>query len=157
VVVMNQTLEHLPNPVEELRRVADHLSPGGHLVGEVPNWDSPWRKLFPRHWGGLQIPRHQTFFTSATLESVLTNSGFKLKRLMPLTDPGDLGVSLCNWISDQMRLPTPPRQSWLYLPSMIASAPLVLLQVLVLPRTATLGFAAVKARRSNAMKPVSPG
>jgi SAM-dependent methyltransferase len=144
VVVMHQVLEHLPSPVEGLRRIFHCLKPGGILIGEVPNWDSPWRRVFSRHWGGLQIPRHQSFFDSLSLDAMLHSGGLRLERIVYTADPGDLGVSLCNWISDTFRLKTLPRHAWFFIPLMIAAAPVVWLQTKLLPKTGGLEFHARK-------------
>jgi SAM-dependent methyltransferase len=145
VIVMHQVLEHLPGPVAGLSRIAKCLKPEGILIGEVPNWESPWRQLFPRHWGGLQIPRHQSFFDSASLEATLRAAGLRLEQIVYTADPGDLGVSLCNWITDYFGLKTASRQAWFFIPSIIASAPVVWLQTKVLPRSGGLEFHARKA------------
>jgi SAM-dependent methyltransferase len=145
VIVMHQVLEHLARPVDGLKRIADHLQQGGILVGEVPNWDSPWRRLFPRHWGGLQIPRHQSFFDSHSLEATLRRAGLRLERINYTADAGDLGVSLSNWIADRFGLKTRPRQAWFFIPLMVASAPIVFVQTILFPKIGGLGFKARKA------------
>lgn len=131
VVVLYSVLEHLPNPLEALRRLRQILKPKGLLVLEVPNWNSLFRLVFPRHWSGLQIPRHQSFFTRSSLTTLLEKAGFKPKKLNRIFDPGDLSVSFCNWLSDRFKLQTPPRQSWFFLPATLASSPFVFLQCLL--------------------------
>jgi SAM-dependent methyltransferase len=145
VIVMHQVLEHLANPIEGLMRIAGHLNPGGILIGEIPNWDSPWRRVFTRHWGGLQIPRHQSFFDPQSLGTTLKYGGLHLERINYTADAGDLGVSLANWVADHLRLRTRPRQAWFFVPMMLASAPIVMLHTLLFPRSGGLGFKASKA------------
>ena len=64
-IVFWHSLEHLPNPGEELERAAALLEPGGVLVVAVPNNDSLQAKLFGDRWLALDMPRHLTHITSA--------------------------------------------------------------------------------------------
>jgi SAM-dependent methyltransferase len=126
-VVMYGALEHLADPLHSLRRISELLTPDGLLIGDVPNWDSCWRKIFPRHWSGLQIPRHQTMFSPLSLKRMLNVAGYDLVGLRYIYDPGDLSVSICNWVSERLRLQTRPRQAWFFFPAAILCAPLVAL------------------------------
>lgn len=127
VVVMYHVLEHLVRPVETLRRIRRLLKPGGFLLIQVPNWNTPWRKLFPRHWNGLQIPRHQFFLEPGTLGTLCEQGGFRLDVTAGLLDPGDFAVSAANWLADRWRLNALPRKSWFYLPLVILGGALVAL------------------------------
>jgi len=146
VIVLFNVLEHLADPVASLRRIVLNLSPGGMVCGEVPNWGSPWRRLFPRHWQGLQIPRHMTAFEKNTLEKTLQAAGLEVVAIRGVYDPGDLAVTVCNWITDSLRLRTPPRRAWFYLPTVLLSAPIVWLANLL---TRTSGCIEFIARRSG--------
>ena len=53
--------------VPVLREARDLLAPGGKLVVAVPNIDSLPFRWFGRHWFGLDLPRHLTHFTPASL------------------------------------------------------------------------------------------
>lgn len=141
-VVMFNVLEHLGNPVVSLRHIASQMTPGGILFGEVPHWGSLWRELFPRHWQGLQIPRHMTFFTPETLRHTFEIAGFEVVRLRGSFDPGDLAVTLCNWITDRLGLATPPRKAWFYLPIVLATTPAAWLVRLVSGNSGCIEFTA---------------
>jgi 2-polyprenyl-3-methyl-5-hydroxy-6-metoxy-1,4-benzoquinol methylase len=142
VVVMFNVLEHVADPLKVLKRISEIMSPSGILFGEVPNWLSPWRRLFPRHWQGLQIPRHQTHFDPHTLRKLLEVAGYKNIILRPVYDPGDLAVTFCNWVSEALRLKTPPRRAWFYMPVVLLSAPLVWLANLLGGDSGSIGFTA---------------
>jgi len=124
-VVMYHVLEHLTHPVETLRRIRGLLNPGGFLLFQVPNWNTGWRKVFPRHWNGLQIPRHQFFLDPASLPELCAQGGFRIESTAGLTDPGDFAVSACNWITDRLKLKTLPRKAWFYMPMVVLGAGLV--------------------------------
>jgi 2-polyprenyl-3-methyl-5-hydroxy-6-metoxy-1,4-benzoquinol methylase len=78
VVTFWDVLEHTFSPVEELAHAAHLLRPGGLLTLSVPNWDSFGRRLFGRHWQGLDPPRHLYVFTRKTLTALLVQAGFSV-------------------------------------------------------------------------------
>ena len=142
IVTMYSVLEHVYNPVAVLKTSKKWLIGDGILIGEVPDFDSPWRDVFSKYWGGMQIPRHMTFFTRATLKSVMEKAGFKLLSARSIYDPGDLAVSLNNFLISHLSPRTRPRQSWAYLPLMILTAPISLIMTKVLKFPCTLLFTA---------------
>jgi len=141
-VVMFNVLEHLPDPVSALRKIREKMAAGGVLYGEVPNWNSAWRRKFPRHWQGLQIPRHMTQFEPATLRRTLEREGFEAVRIRKLFDPGDLCVTICNLITDRLKLQTPPRQAWFFMPVVLTTAPIDWLISVVSGNAGSLEFTA---------------
>ena len=141
-VVMFGVLEHLAYPLTSLKRVSEQLKPRGLLFGDIPSWDSIWRRLFPRHWQGLQIPRHQTLLEPHSLRNLLNAAGYDVVNIRFIYDPGDLSVTLCNWIVDKLRLQTPPRQTWFYFPAVILLAPVVWLVNVLSRRSGSIEFTA---------------
>ena len=75
VVTAFHVLEHLTDPVTALRRMLDWLAPGGLLIVEVPNAGGLGARLFGRAWSGLELPRHLSHFTPATLERAVRMAG----------------------------------------------------------------------------------
>jgi SAM-dependent methyltransferase len=144
IVTMNEVVEHVYNPVKTLKTVRILLKKGGLLIGEVPHFKSPWLKVFPRHWGGFQIPRHMTFFDDATITKVLQTAGFRVIATGNRYSPGDLGVSLCNWIVNNLQPDSRPRRSPIYLPLMILTAPISLFMHILFHVPCNLEFVAVK-------------
>lgn len=144
VVVMYQVLEHLDRPLEALQKIAKCLKPGGLLVGQVPNWRSPFRRLFPRYWAGLQIPRHLSFFDKDSLKKMIEEGPWVLEKMDYTCDPGDLGLSLCNWLTDILDLKTLPRRAWFYYPLHLACAPIVFLGLLFSRKSGEMEFVARK-------------
>jgi len=71
-------LEHVPDPVETLRRASSLLTPEGRLIVGVPDFASPVRRLFGARWSGLQLPYHLHHFEPATLRAGLTRAGLRV-------------------------------------------------------------------------------
>lgn len=69
-------LEHTYSPSATLAHVARLLKPGGLVAINIPNWDSPDRRLFGPYWVGYDPPRHLYVFTRKTLGALLEQAGF---------------------------------------------------------------------------------
>jgi SAM-dependent methyltransferase len=78
VITMWDVLEHLHQPLENLREIDRILKPDGLLILRVPNVSSWDAKLFKRSWAGYDAPRHLYVFSPSTLEELLLKAGFRL-------------------------------------------------------------------------------
>jgi len=76
LVVSDQTFEHLVNPKDDFRKIAEILSEDGTAYIEVPNWQT-----IKRLQGGidhLKDPMHYNYFTPATLADMARRSGLRV-------------------------------------------------------------------------------
>lgn len=80
VILFDHVFEHIPNPRENLAVVRNHLKPKGSLLIEVPNFGSWSRKIFGRHWGDHDVPRHIYHYTPNSLKLLAFQSGFALDK-----------------------------------------------------------------------------
>lgn len=76
-ITMRQSLEHAHQPLDVLHAAYRLLTTGGRLLVAVPNFDSFAARWFGPHWYGLDLPRHLTHFTPATLRMMLQRAGFE--------------------------------------------------------------------------------
>ncbi len=84
VITMWHSLEHVHQPLRILREAHKLLIPGGQLIVATPNIASWPFRFFGISWFGLDLPRHLTHFTPATLTAMLQNAGFRVKCLRPM-------------------------------------------------------------------------
>ena len=82
VLTMFDVIEHVPDPLGDLRKAWDLLAPGGRIVLSTPNIDG----LFPRaslplartldYWPHPEPPYHLYQFSARTLGAMLEKAGF---------------------------------------------------------------------------------
>jgi 2-polyprenyl-3-methyl-5-hydroxy-6-metoxy-1,4-benzoquinol methylase len=94
LVVLRHSLEHLPDPVGDLRRVREALRPGGRVVISVPNFASWQRRRFGADWFHLDLPRHRTHFTAASLRWALNSADLEIGEQFTSTSVLGLAGSL---------------------------------------------------------------
>ena len=77
VITLWEVIEHLPRPIDELRRLLGRLQPGGALMLSTPN-NGHWQAARePEAWVSYRPPSHLLYFTSATLAEALRRAGFE--------------------------------------------------------------------------------
>jgi len=75
VVTMRHALEHVPSPREILRSGWELLDRGGLLLVAVPNYDAWEISKLGEAAMGLDLPRHLTHFTPASLRKMMEGVG----------------------------------------------------------------------------------
>lgn len=81
MITMWHSLEHVHQPLEVLRAAHAALAPAGKILVAVPNIESLPFRWFGPDWFGLDLPRHLTHFTPATLKAMLEYAGFRTGRV----------------------------------------------------------------------------
>jgi len=77
VITSFDLLEHVYDPRAFLMKVWEWLRPGGIYCLNLPNIDSWEARLFGSYWYGLEMPRHLTHFSPASLSHVMKSLGFE--------------------------------------------------------------------------------
>jgi 2-polyprenyl-3-methyl-5-hydroxy-6-metoxy-1,4-benzoquinol methylase len=118
-VVMWHVLEHVPDPLSELQRVADLIRVGGTLGIRVPNGRSLWIRFAGRDWSWVCPPTHLWYFTAESLIAVLRASGFEPissssaqgDGLDPLVQVGHIALRKLRRISQRLKPAHLPHES----------------------------------------------
>jgi len=101
VVTAFHVLEHVPDPIAVAGRMLEWLAPGGLLIIEVPNAGGLGARLFGRAWAGLELPRHLSHFTPATLATVIERAGGQVVWVWHQAKPRTYLWSLSAWLRDR--------------------------------------------------------
>lgn len=75
-VVASHTIEHVPDPRRFFEEALLVLKPGGHLVLRTPNIASNDARRAGADWRGLEVPRHLSIHTPASLLMLADQTGF---------------------------------------------------------------------------------
>lgn len=85
LIVMNQVIEHLPDPDVGLRSLSERLRPGGRMVLVFPNTASLWRRLSGNRWINWHIPYHLHHFDKKHFECMVRRCGLMVVRSRTIT------------------------------------------------------------------------
>ena len=81
VITMYHILEHLPHPVQSLKRVSEIIT-DGVLVIKGPNLASFDRMWHEKNWRGYDLPYHLYHFTPKTYQMILEKAGFFVQKII---------------------------------------------------------------------------
>jgi 2-polyprenyl-3-methyl-5-hydroxy-6-metoxy-1,4-benzoquinol methylase len=76
VITLINVIEHVPNPVELLRNIAESLSPGGTVIVVTPDVGSVAAHILSWKWWHFRVA-HIGYFNKRTLLSALDRAGLQ--------------------------------------------------------------------------------
>ena len=80
LVVLDNVIEHLPDPLATVRELRPYLAPNGRLVIITPNMDSGHYRLLRHRWTPELAPHaHIYLFTGLALRRLLSMAGFDVE------------------------------------------------------------------------------
>jgi SAM-dependent methyltransferase len=97
-IVLWTVLEHLEQPIQDLRYACDLLKEKGWLFFSLPNVGCLETRIFHKYWAGWDLPRHLFNFPRSTLYPILDSVGFQIidERCLASSYAG-LGQSINFW------------------------------------------------------------
>ncbi len=85
LVVMNQVIEHIPEPNKFLEIIKDKMSKKSTLIISFPNTKSFWRYISGKKWINWHVPYHLHHFNDVNFERMAKNCGFKIVNKKTIT------------------------------------------------------------------------
>ena len=115
------SLERVPNPAAELRRVAALCRPGGPILVIAANPASWAARVFAgRHWSGYDFPRARALADPPTLADAASRAGLTVERVWTVGDSAAWTTS-AGYLADDWHA-RPVLGRWLGRPSAVAAA-----------------------------------
>jgi len=84
VITALEVLEHLNNPIEELKKIHKVLRPGGLFFFTTPNFNAMERYILRSDYNILSYPDHLAYYTPKTVDYLMKKCGFKKVKLQSL-------------------------------------------------------------------------
>ena len=146
MIVMENFIEHVYDPVATLQCCNRLLETGGILAGETPNtaaWDYQW---FRRHWGGYHTPRHLYLFNFKNMKLLAEKSGFEVLGISNLLQPAHWALCIQNKLQDSRWKTTLQKgRSFYFIGLLLFAIPLNLIQSMF-SQTSSVEFIFKKVR-----------
>jgi SAM-dependent methyltransferase len=102
-ITMWDVLEHLHDPLADLREVRRVIKPDGLFLFRVPVWDSLDARWFGPYWAGLDSPRHMVVLARRTVRPLLAEAGFRPLRMWTLSGShASFALSLRLWLEERL-------------------------------------------------------
>lgn len=77
VAVSFEVIEHINNPVEEIRKMKRVLRSGGLVYCTTPNFSSLSRRIYKSEWIMIEYPEHLSYYTSRSIKHLFSSNGFR--------------------------------------------------------------------------------
>lgn len=84
VITLWHVLEHVHDLHGYLKKFAEILPDGGHLVIAVPNYTSYDAEKYKACWAAYDVPRHLYHFSPSGIDLLLEQYDFSLEKRMPM-------------------------------------------------------------------------
>lgn len=133
LIIMNNVIEHFLDPVKVLKNCFEKLKANGNLVLITPNTNALEYPIFKEYWAGLHIPRHTFLFDDKNIKQLGESIGFKLKRVYPVSDPGQWSISFQNLLQNIgfLKVNLKNGMAWYSVPLSIVFTPITMFQNII--------------------------
>jgi SAM-dependent methyltransferase len=85
LIVLNQVIEHVPDPIALLKLIRNRLRPQGRVVLAFPNTGSLNKRIFGRKWVNWHIPYHLHHYNKASFPKIAEQAGYRVVGLRTIT------------------------------------------------------------------------
>ncbi len=85
LIVMNQVIEHIPEPDKCIRLLKEKLSNQGRIIFVFPNRKSFWQKITGKKWINWHIPYHLHHFDAKSFKNMANKCGLSITSCKTIT------------------------------------------------------------------------
>lgn len=133
LIIMNNVIEHFLDPLKVLENCKKYLSQEGKIILITPNSNALEFLIFKKYWAGFHAPRHTFIFNKKNMKLLGEKLGFSKIEVKPMTDAGQLSISLQNVLQDFLITKNKLRNgmAWYLMPLTLISAPFAAFENLI--------------------------
>jgi SAM-dependent methyltransferase len=85
LIVLNQVVEHIPDPGKALASLKERLNEKGRIILVIPNRDSLWRHLSKERWINWHVPYHLHHFDVKGISALVEGQGYRVIKKTTIT------------------------------------------------------------------------
>ncbi|WP_298258693.1 class I SAM-dependent methyltransferase [Bradyrhizobium sp.] len=85
LIVLNQVIEHVPDPIALLKLVRSRLRPQGKVILGTPNSGSLNKMISGRKWLNWHIPYHLHHYNKASFKRIAEKAGYNVLSIQTVT------------------------------------------------------------------------
>jgi len=82
LILLNHVIEHVLDPIDVLKRVAEFLAPEGKLIVTTPNINGIGFSMYGSCWYQLDAPRHIVLFNPHTMQLLGQKAGLTMYKVV---------------------------------------------------------------------------
>lgn len=83
-ITLWHVLEHAHDLQGYMLQLKNLVRPSGKIFIAVPNYTSKDAAIYREYWAAWDVPRHLYHFSPQAMQTLLTNNGLKLKKIIPM-------------------------------------------------------------------------
>ncbi len=83
--MLTSAFEHMPDPLNVLKKLYSILKPGCFLFLIIPVVDSAAWKKYGVHWVQLDAPRHLFLYSFKSMQVLADKTGFSVKKILHIS------------------------------------------------------------------------
>lgn len=87
MILLSHVIEHVPDPVAVLTRVAEFLAPNGKVIVSTPNMRGIGFSIYGSCWFPLDAPRHLFLFDPDTIRLLAERAGLTVAHVVTPSSP----------------------------------------------------------------------
>lgn len=99
MITMHFVLEHVATPAALFQTAGRLLKPGGVWYFVIPSLESLEWRMFGRTWHGFDVPRHVSYLSDTTVQSLAQAASLTVEAIRPCGSATDFAGSLSNLIT----------------------------------------------------------
>lgn len=103
MILLNHSLEHMPNQLEVMRSIERLLAPNGFAVIGIPIFSEYFYSNYGNAWFNFDPPRHFFMHSRHSFEMLCSQAGLKVKKYQYESDAGSILASRLNQMEPDLR------------------------------------------------------